>query len=362
MADVFADVIPGSLERLATEIGAAGAQRLLATPERCFSGFDAYRQLLETGVDVVLLATPPNFRPLHLRAALDKDVHVFCEKPMAVDAPGVRSVLESVKVAQRKGLSLVSGFCWRYKLSHRATWARLHDGAIGDLQAVYTNYNTGTLGKVERQSGWSDVEWQLRNWKHVLWTSGDHLVEQAIHSLDQQAWAFGDEPPLACTAIGGRAARSGAASGNVYDHFGLVFEYANGSKAFHTARQIDGCTNENANYFWGTKGRCLVDGWAGRFEIHGENPWRYEGPGNNMYQQEHDELFAAIRNREPIVDGPWMANSTMLAILGRMAAYTGQTITWDQALASEERLGPEEPGWGEFAMNAVAVPGETRFS
>lgn len=362
VADVFEERIPACLANLELEVGEAHGEQLLATPERQFSGFDAYEQLLDAGVDVVLLATPPHFRPQHLRAALDKGKHVFCEKPMAVDAPGVRSVLESIKIARAKQLSLVSGFCWRYRLSHRATWARIHDGAIGELQSVFTNYNTSTLGQVERQDGWSDIEWQLRNWKHVLWTSGDHLVEQACHSLDQMSWAFDDVPPLSCTAIGGRAGRTGPASGNIFDHFGLVYDYPNGAKGFHQARQIDGCSNENANYFWGTKGRCVVDGWAGRFDIQGQNPWFYEGPGNDMYQQEHDELFASIRNGEPINDGSFMANSTLVAIMGRMAAYTGQTITWEQAMQSEQRLGPTDYVWGDFAMNPVPVPGKTPFS
>jgi len=359
LADAFEDKLDACHDHVVKAMGEHGS-RVAATPERRFAGIDAFERLLAADVDVVLLATPPHFRPQHLRAALDAGKHVFCEKPVAVDAPGIRSVEESIALAKREKLGLVSGFCWRYRFSHRETWKRVLDGTIGDVQTVYTNYNTSQLGTVARQEGQSELEWHLRNWKHVLWLCGDHLVEQAVHSLDKQAWSFGDEPPLACTAVGGRIARSGPDSGNIYDHFGLAYDYANGAKAFHMARQVNGCTDDNSDFVWGTKGRISVNGWAGRYLIEGESPWIYEGPGNDMYQQEHDELFAAIRAGEPFVDD-WMAKSTLLAIMGRMAAYTGQTITWEQALASEERLGPDSYEWGPCSIREVPVPGKTRF-
>lgn len=359
LADAFEDKLVACRDQLTKAMGDA-AERCQVPPERSFVGLDAFERLIARDVDVVLLATPPYFRPQHLAAALAAKKHVFCEKPVAVDAPGIRSVMESIELAKREKLGLVSGFCWRYRLSHRETWKRILDGSIGTVRTVYTNYNTSQLGTVARQEGQSELEWHLRNWKHVLWLCGDHLVEQAVHSLDKQAWSFGDEPPIACTAVGGRIARSGPDSGNIYDHFGLTYDYAGGAKAFHMARQINGCTDDNSDFVWGTRGHVSVNGWAGRYQIEGEEPWVYEGPSNDMYQQEHDELFAAIRAGEPFVDD-WMAKSTLLAIMGRMAAYTGQTITWEQALGSQERLGPETTEWGPCAIREVAIPGKTRF-
>lgn len=361
LADLFPEKITSCHGRIAEALTAERAAQIDVPPERRFDGFEAYQNLIASGVDVVLLATPPFFRPMMLRAAVEAGKHVFCEKPMGVDAPGVRSVMESAKMARDQGTSLVSGFCWRYKLSHRATWGEILGGRLGEVQTVYTNYNTSPLRAVPRQEGWSDIEWQLRDWQHFLWASGDHLVEQACHSLDKQAWSFGDAAPLSCTAIGGRQAREGEETGNIYDHFGLVYDYPGGAKAFHMCRQIAGCSNDNSDFVWGTKGHAIVNGWSNHYEILGENPWVYEGPANDMYQQEHDELFASIRSGQPRNDGDWMATSTLLAIMGRLASYTGQTITWEQALGSKQKLGPKTLAFGEFQPQPVAVPGRTPF-
>ncbi|MBM3986146.1 MAG: Gfo/Idh/MocA family oxidoreductase, partial [Planctomycetes bacterium] len=363
MADVFPERVESSLATLRHELGDTAGARLQVPPEQRFSGFDAYAKLLATDVHVVLLAAPPHFRPEHLRASVAAGKHVFTEKPMAVDAPGVRSVLETVEAARQKRLALVAGFCWRYRAGHRATYARIHEGAIGSIRAVYSTYNTSTLGRNPRQPGWSDMEYQLRNWQTHVWLAGDHVVEQAIHSLDKQAWTFGDVPPLSCTAVGGNAARDYAERGDSFDHFGVTFDYPDGAKAFHMCRQIDGCTNDNTDWVWGTQGDAHIEGWGPNYAITGAHPWEYDGPDNDMYQQEHDELFASIRRGEPINDGTWMARSTMLAIMARMAAYTGQTLTWEQALASTQRLGPETYAFGALpAATAVAVPGKTAFA
>lgn len=330
--------------------------------ERRFVGFDAYRSLIGSGVDVVLLATPPGFRPWQLRAALEAGKHVFCEKPMATDGPGVRSVLESAQFAREKQLNLVSGFCWRYHSAKRATLAEIENGRIGDLRAVYTTYNTGPLHRHDRKEGWSDFEFQLRNWQHFDHLSGDHLVEQAVHSLDKMMWVLNGALPEKVTGVGGRIAREGESSGNIYDHFALTYEFPGGVKGFHMSRQIAQCSNDNSDHFIGSKGTAFMD-WN-RDEITGESPWKFEGKSNDMYQQEHDELFAAIRAGKALNDGEWMAHSTLCAIMGRMAAYTGKTVTWEQALESEERLmpAPEEWAWGPMPVNAVPVPGKTKLS
>ncbi len=327
-----------------------------------FVGFDAYRDLIASDVDVVLLATPPNFRPAHLRAAVEAGKHIFTEKPMAVDSPGLRSVIETARMAKEKGLSMVSGFCWRYSTPERATMQQIHDGAIGEIRTVYTNYNGGPIGTQPRKEGWSDMEWQLRNWHHFTWISGDHIVEQACHSIDKMAWALNGRLPLKAYCVGGRQARRGPESGNIYDHFSVTYEFENGVKGFHMCRQMANCPFENNDYIWGEKGICEINGWAPRHSIKGETNWRFRGTKNDMYQQEHDELFASIRAGKPMNDGEWMTASTLMAIMGRMAAYTGQTITWEQAMNSQEDLSLGKTiAWGDVPVDPVAVPGVTPF-
>ena len=353
MGDMLPDRLTGSLGHLHKH----APQRVQVPPERQYVGFDAYQQVIDSGVDVVILATPPHFRPVHLNAAVDAGKHVFCEKPMAVDATGVRKVLRAAKQAERKRLTLVAGFCWRYSLPERATYGKIHDGAIGEVVSMHTTYHTSPLGTKPRQPGWSDMEWQLRNWPHFIWLSGDHIVEQACHSIDKINWAMGDVPPVRATALGGRLMREGPERGNVYDHFAVIYEYENGTRCFHTCRQMAHCSNDNSDYLLGTQGKCTVNGWTKTHEITGEHPWSYDGEHRSMYQVEHDELFASIRKGKPINDGVWMARSTMMAILGRTAAYTGQTVTWEEALASEEDLSPPTYDMGEMPVRPVPMPG-----
>ncbi len=361
MGDVFADRLESSHTNLGNallaEHGETGVARLAVPEEQRFTGFDALDKVLATDIDVVILTTPPHFRPAHLAAAVAAGKHVFCEKPVAVDPAGVRSVLASARAAKEAGLALVSGFCWRYNPPHRAVYGRVLGGDLGEIQSVYSTYNTGPLGTHPRQEAWSDMEWQLRNWQHFLWLSGDHMVEQAVHSIDKMAWAFGDRAPRSCTAIGGRQARSGAESGNIYDHFGVTYDYDGGAKAFHMCRQIANCTNDNSDWIWGTKGRAEHN----RIHIPGQETWAFEGEPANMYQVEHDELFASIRAGAPLNDGEWMSQSTLMAIMARQAAYTGRTITWDEIQASQDRLGPDAYGFEELDFREVSVPGHTKF-
>src|ERR1039458_1978555 len=204
MGDAFEDQLQKSLQSLQK----AHPEKVKVTPEKCFVGLDAYQKVIDSGVDVVLLATPPGFRPVHLKAAVDAGKHIFCEKPMATDAPGVRSVLDSVKAAKEKSLSLVAGFCWRYEVARREFYRRLHAGAIGDLRAIYATYYTGPVKPMppasERPAAMGDLEWQMRNWYNFTWLSGDGYVEQAVHSVDKVAWAMKDQPPLKAVAVGGR--------------------------------------------------------------------------------------------------------------------------------------------------------------
>ena len=355
MGDTFGDFLANSLRTLQ---GAADiAAQVQVDEDHRFTGFDAYQGVIDSS-DVVLLATPPHFRPTHMRAAVDAGKHLFVEKPVAVDAPGVRSVLESAARAKAKGLSVVSGLCYRYSDAKRETLERIHDGSIGDVVALQCTYNTGALWYRERQPDWSDMEWQVRNWLYFTWLSGDHINEQHIHSLDKIAWARQDEYPVKCTASGGRSARTDAKYGNVFDHFNVVYEWADGVRGFASCRQLAGASTDVSDHVFGTRGVASLQA----HRIRGEKAWRWRSDEpDDMYQNEHDALFASIRDGAPIDDSHHMCHSTLMAIMGRMAAYTGQTITREQALSSTEDLSPPAYDWTELPVAAVARPGVTQF-
>jgi myo-inositol 2-dehydrogenase / D-chiro-inositol 1-dehydrogenase len=357
VGDAFEDALQRGLKSLQK----ANPDKVKVPAENQFVGLDAYQKVINSGVDVVLLATPPGFRPQHLKAAVEAGKHVFCEKPVAVDAPGVRTVLAAAAEAKKKNLAIVSGFCWRAHLPKRATFGQLHDGGVGDIHTVYSTYNTGPVkDAIQKDPNWNDVQMQLRNWYQLTWLSGDHIAEQAVHSIDMMSWAMGDVPPLRAHGNGGRQVRN--YFGHIYDHFSIVYEYENGARGFHQCRQIPGCANDYAVHMAGSKGKCTVDCTRNIHRIVGEKSWKYEGKSNDMYQTEHDELFKSIRDGTPINHGEWMARSTMLAIMGRMAAYTGQVITWDAAMNSQETLMPQNLTWDmPLQVPPVAMPGKTKF-
>jgi predicted dehydrogenase len=312
---------------------------------------------------VILLATPPGFRPTHLAASIDANKHVFCEKPVSTDAPGIRWVLETTEKAKQKNLSLVAGFCWRYNSMIEETVKQVQDGAIGKVVAYYATYYTNPVKPMPpestRPAGMSDVEWQIRNWYNFVYLCGDSIVEQAVHSADKIAWVMHDEPPVSCVAVGGRVIP--AEGGNIYDHFEVNYIYPNGVRAFLANRQIEGCYNENSDYILGSEGTCTI-GRGPVPRIEGKTNWSWSGQKYDMYQREHDLLFASIRKAQPINDGKRMATSTLLAMMGRMAAYTGQQITWDQALNSQEKLFPDQLDWnGKMEVRPRAEPGITKF-
>ncbi|MBL6843587.1 MAG: Gfo/Idh/MocA family oxidoreductase [Verrucomicrobiae bacterium] len=363
MLTAMGDMYPDRLDVSHNALKKAAEEKIQVTPENKFTGFDAYKKVLESGVDLVILATPPGFRPMHLRAAVDAGKHIFCEKPMATDAPGLRSVIASANDAKAKKLALVAGFCWRYNFARRALYDKIHNGDIGDVRSIYATYYTGPVKPMpaddKRPAGMSDLDWQVRNWYNFTWLSGDSLVEQAIHSVDKVAWCMKDEPPVKAVATGGRQVPN--ESGNIFDHFAVYYEYANGLRAYVGSRQIAGCYNENNDYIHGAKGIAEILGWS-RVQIRGEESWKYRGPNNDMYQTEHNELFASIRDGNPINDGDWMSSSTMMGIMGRMAAYTGKEISWDQAMNSQEKLVPEffEPNMN-LPIRPMSIPGATPF-
>ncbi|MFZ5831476.1 MAG: Gfo/Idh/MocA family protein [Planctomycetota bacterium] len=366
MADAFPDRLESSLSALKKqdELG----KRVEVDADRCFIGLGAHQQLIESDVDVVLLAEPPHFRPRSLKAAIDAGKHVFCEKPVAVDAPGVRSVLETSEKAKEKGLNIVSGLCWRYHDAVREVMDRVHNGAIGDIRAIQVHYNTGPVSNRVRPPEATEMMYQVRNWYYFTWLSGDHNVEQHVHSLDKGLWTMHDKPPVRAWGMGGRQVRTDPKFGQIYDHHAVVYEYDDGTPIYSFTRQMLGCWNETTDILIGTKGRANVL----KFTIEGENPWKCdpkEAKKINMYDREHEALFRAIRAGEPINNGTYMAYSTMLGILGRMATYTGQRITWEDAINSTEDLSPSGYEWDSTppvlpdadGKYPVAMPGVTQF-
>jgi predicted dehydrogenase len=357
VGDIFAESAATSLRTLQNDF----RDRVTVDESRTFIGMDAYQKVLASGVDMVILTTPPGFRPLQFEAAVEAGKHIFCEKPMGVDIPGVKRIMAAAEKAKTKGLAIVGGFCWRRDAARREAFQQIANGAIGDITSYYATYYTGPVKPMQpasaRLAEWSDVEWQLRNWMNFSWLSGDSFVEQAVHSVDKVGWAFGDKDPINCIATGGR--QNPAEGGNIYDHFSAIYEYPNNVFAHVASRQQTNCDNENADYIRGTKGVCII-GKGAAPHIKGETNWRYRGEDNEMYKQEHMELFQSIRAGAPLNDA-WMSHSTMLGIMGRMAAYTGKRVTWQQVLDSKDDLAPEDDlKWdSSFTPTPLPRPGVT---
>ena len=349
LADAFRDRLDQCRAALAEEHPGAAA----VPEDRCFVGLDACERLLETDVNYVILATPPGFRPAHIAAAVRAGRHIFAEKPVAVDAAGVRQCLDLAAEIDRKGLALVAGTQYRHFEPYVQSMARLHEGAIGTVTGARAYYNTGELWHHERQPQWSDVEHQLRNWLYYTWLSGDHIVEQFIHNLDAINWAFRAIPQRA-VATGGRQVRTAPEFGHIYDHFAVVYEYPNGATCTAMCRQQNGCEKKVSNEFTGTAGHAIV---LPEYTISGRRPWKYEGEPNDMYVQEHTDLIAGIRAGRALNELRQVAESTLTAIMGRMSAYTGRSITWNEALAADESLMPARLQWGPMPTPPVPMPG-----
>ena len=358
LCDLFPDRLEDSLKNLKTEL----ADQVDVPKERQFSGFDGYKGVIEN-CDVVLLATTPHFRPMQLEAVIKAGKHCFCEKPVAVDGPGVRKVLEVAKLAKEKNLSLVSGLCYRYDEAKRAVVEKVHSGAVGDIQVLQHNYLTGGLWTRPRQPQWSDMEFQIRNWLYFYWLSGDHIVEQHIHSIDKMMWLMKDVPPTRVMATGGRIQRTAPQYGNVYDHFNTIFEWdAPGAKApkvrgFTNCRQYVNCATDVSDWVFGTEGIANV-GAESPF-ITGKNASKVKKSKINMYDSEHIALFKSIRGAQPINNGVYMSQSTLAAIMARMSAYSGKVVTWDEALNDKTSFTPPQYVLGPREVDPIAIPGET---
>jgi len=330
---------------------------LKVSPECRFTGFEAYLGVLGAPVDLVILATPPHFRPLHFEAAVKAGKHVFMEKPVAVDPCGVRGGLAAADAAKAKGLAGGAGTQRRQQAHYREILARVRAGDIGELVAAQCYWNQGDLWVKPRQEGWSDMEWQARNWLYFAWLSGDHIVEQHMHNLDVLDWAFGS-PPVQCMGMGGREVRRGPEYGDIFDHFAVEYEYPNGVRALSMCRQIEGTHYRVAERLVGTRGVAFLDHGGG--SIVGEKPFK-PGPSPNPYVGEHADLGASIRSGDPLDEGRQVAESTLTAIMGRMSAYTGRALKRDWVLKAS-RLDLTPPAYsleGELPVGPVPVPGKT---
>ncbi len=332
--------------------------------ERRYVGFDAYKQAIGCGVDFVILATPPGFRPAQYKAAIEARKHVFMEKPCCVDAPGFRTLREANKLADKEGLKVGVGLQRHHHAQYVEAVKRLQDGAVGDIGFMRIYWNSPGIWTVKRRPGWSDMEYQIRNWNVFTWLSGDHLVEQHTHNIDVANW-IKEAHPVEANGMGGRQVRKGKDNGQIFDHHAIEFTYADGTKLFSQCRQIPGCWNYVGEFAHGTKG--LANLSYNRAKIDGENKWRYRGKSTNAYDQEHIDLQAAIRNNTPMNEGWFGATSTMTGILGRMATYSGKVVKWDDAVAkgpnelpahlAMDAPTPVTPDTNDLYEHAVAVPG-----
>ena len=361
LADVFPDMLNSARANLKKE----KPDQVAVDDDHCFVGFDAYQKVIECS-DVVLLALPTYFHPIYLKACVDAGRHVFCEKIHALDAPGVKLLLEAGEIAKQKGLSIVSGLAWRYHTGVRETMQRVLDGALGQIVTIEETCNTGSLRSRHRQPGWSEMEYQLRDWYNFNWLAGDLPGLNMVHNLDKAAWAMREEPPLHAWGMGGRQTRVGREYGDAWDHFAVVYQYADGTRMYAYCRQQDGCLTSIADHFVGTKGSCdLLN-----CRIDGEHKWRYAGPDCNRFDLEHVALFKAIRQSQPVNNSLYMARSSLLAIMATWVCYTGQLITWDQALNSKYVLAPPrlaldaDPPTKPDAQGNYSLPhpGLTKFS
>ena len=359
LGDVFQDRIDSCRSHLAA-LSPDLAQRATVDPERCFTGFDAYKSVLAAGIDIAILATPPHFRPIHLAAAIDKGCHVFMEKPVAVDPAGVRSVLASAAAATGKRLSIVAGTQRRHEACYLDALRRLHNGDFGRIVDARCYWNQGGLWMHKPRAEWSDMEWQLRNWLYFAWLSGDHIVEQHVHNLDVINWAIG-AAPLRCMGMGGRQVRTHPDYGHIFDHFAIEYEYPGGVRLHSFCRQIDGCATRVEEAVHTTHGVLTTRSGFAAFDgaQDASRKWGFRDPNPNPYVEEHKNLLKAITSATPLNEAKAVAEATLTAIMGRMSAYTGQEVTWEKALASTLDLSPPAYEFGTLPVPPVAIPGRT---
>ncbi len=372
VADAFKDQIPRAIEQITKSVEGNATATVDVPEERQFSGFDGYKQVLEQDIDLVVFATPPGFRPIHFAAAVEAGKHVFMEKPVAVDGPGVRQVLEAAQRAKEKNLKVGVGLQRRHLSTYNDVISRIHDGAIGDIIALRVYWNGGGVWEPRktREEVATEMEYQMRNWYYYNWLCGDHITEQHIHNLDVGCW-IKNSYPVSAQGMGGREVRKDKRYGEIFDHHAVEYTFNDGSKMFSQCRHIRNCWSSVTEHAHGTKGYSdLVD--SRRIKLSG-----YDGSGEytankregeDPYQTEHDDLHAAIRADAEYNEAEFGAHSSLVSILGRMCTYSGKEITWEQALNSEKSIMPETFAWdamppttpNEHGEYPIPVPGVTK--
>jgi len=365
MADAFADRIGSSLRGITEAVEAK--EKIDVPEERRFAGLDAYDKVMNSDVDAVLLCTPPGFRPMQFEAAVKGGKHVFMEKPLATDVPGVRRIMAANEEAKKKGLAVAVGHHLRHERKHIEVVHRAHDGAIGDLKFLRVFYDSDGVGIHPRQPDETELQYQIRNWYYFVWLGGDHIVEQHVHDIDVGNW-FAKGHPVEAEGMGGRQVRVGKDVGEIFDHHAVEFTYGSGLKMFSYCRHIPNCWESFSQHAHGTKGTVDIEG-------HGTSVLTVDGQPPLKFRREHDghqiemnDLFAAIQSGTPYNEADWAAESTMTAILGRMATYSGKVVTWDEAMKSNLDLHPKQISWdaeppvkpGPDGLYACAVPGVTK--
>lgn len=354
LGDVFPDRVAKVRESLRDKFD------VTVDETNCFSGFDAYKKVIDSGVDVVIVCTPPAFRPLHFKYATEKGIHSFLEKPVAVDPEGFRSMVATARQAAAKGLSVVTGTQRHHERAYVESYKKVMEGAIGEITGGNVYWNQNMLWYRNREAGWSDMEWMIRDWVNWKWLSGDHIVEQHVHNIDVFMWFFGGKP-ISATAFGSRHRRI---TGDQYDNFSVDFEFENGVRLHSMCRQIDGCSNRVGEIIQGTRGIWYGD-HANSYitDLKGNVVWKYDEEAakaqytqHDPYVLEHVNWISHIRSGNPIDQAEETAISTMAGIMGRESAYTGKTLVWDEVSAQSLNYVPENPQLGPVDMTQFTVP------
>jgi predicted dehydrogenase len=351
MGDAFNHQLQQSLRGLKGE----HRDKVEVPQDRQFVGLDAYKRVLEADIDLVILATPPGFRPQHFEAAVNANKHVFMEKPVAVDPAGVRRVLKSAEEAKKRNLAVAVGLQRRHERRYMETIQRLQDGAIGDIVVTRAYWNGAGVWVRPRQENQTEMEYQVNNWYYFNWLCGDHIVEQHIHNLDVINW-LKNGYPVTAQGQGGRQVRTGKDFGEIYDHHIVEFTYADGSKLFSQCRHIPNTWDAVSEHAHGTQGNCNI-GSGTIYDLQGNATWSYGRGGGGGHQQEHHDLFAVLRKGERPNEGEYGALSTMTSIFGRLATYSGQMLKWDECLASELVISPVD-SLTDFNATPPVLPDE----
>ncbi len=359
MADAFQDNLKKAHDSLQKQF----KERVDVPAERRFVGFDAFKKATDAA-DLVLLCSSPGFRPAHFEYAVQQGKHVFMEKPVAVDGPGIRKVIEAAKAADAKNLKVVCGLQRHYQNTYLETLEQIKAGLIGDIVNMQVYWSGGGVWTRERNEGMTEMEYQMRNWFYFNWICGDHICEQHIHNIDVGNW-FKDSHPVKAVGIGGRTKRIGKDFGEIFDHHYVEYTYADGTIMNSQCKHWNGTWSKVAETIIGTKGTAT----AGVIkDLTGKIIWRFSGKNNNPYQTEHDVLIQHILENKPINNAHYTAASTLSAIMGRMATYSGQEITWEQALNSDLDTMPKVLAWdadpgpkmGSDGLYPAPIPGVTK--